>query len=411
MTVVEIALIWLGAACALLALIYRRALADAWSEPVLDAPVLILESDDWGYGPVEQAAALERIADLLARFRDPHGAHPVMTLGVVLGGPDTGRIRDEGCRTYHGLTLADDRLAPVRDAMRDGARRGVFDLQLHGLEHFWPACLMRAAVTDESIRTWLAGPPLPRTETLPSALQSRWVDGVELPSRPLPIDAAIAAASEEVRTFAAVFGAAPRVAVPPTFVWTLEVEAAWARAGVRVVVTPGRHSDRRDANGRMVAGERVLFNGAKGSHEVVYVVRDCYLEPSLGHTYHRTIEDMRAKTRLGRPTLVEIHRMNFIGDVRGAQNAIDEVRLLLEALPSTFPSVRFMSTAELARQLRERSGLVDRRIGTRVQVLIRRIASIPRLRKLAWLTGAALPVVFAYAFTWPWRLRHAESVA
>jgi len=32
---------------------------------VLRAPVLILESDDWGYGPVEQAQRLEQIAELL----------------------------------------------------------------------------------------------------------------------------------------------------------------------------------------------------------------------------------------------------------------------------------------------------------------------------------------------------------
>ena len=39
--------------------------------------------------------------------------------------------------------------------------------------------------------------------------------------------------------FAEVFGVTPEVVVPPTFVWTDAVESAWARAGARVVVTPG----------------------------------------------------------------------------------------------------------------------------------------------------------------------------
>src|SRR5262250_2053931 len=122
-------LAWLLASTVVLALLYRRALQAAWREPVLRAPVLIFESDDWGYGPPLQAERLDRIADLLARYRDPLGRHPVATLGVVLGGPDTERIRADGCRSYHRLTLADARLAQVREAMQRGAARGVFALQ------------------------------------------------------------------------------------------------------------------------------------------------------------------------------------------------------------------------------------------------------------------------------------------
>ena len=46
-----------------------------------------------------------------------------------------------------------------------------------------------------------------------------------------------------------------------------------------------------------------------------------------------------------------------------------------------------MSTAELARHYRDRSDLVASRIGARVHFLLRRLAEISRLRKLAWATG------------------------
>src|ERR1700756_3693730 len=82
MTVIAAAILWLAVAAAVLALAFRRALAGAWREPVLRAPVLIFESDDWGYGPLLQAERLERIAELLTRFRDGRGRHPVTTLGV-----------------------------------------------------------------------------------------------------------------------------------------------------------------------------------------------------------------------------------------------------------------------------------------------------------------------------------------
>ena len=411
MILVGAVLLWLAGTCALLAFVYRRAIADVWAEPVLRVPVLILESDDWGYGPVEQANSLDRIAKLLARFQDSRGACPVMTLGVVLAGPHTDRIRADGCRIYHRLTLADPRLMPVRDAMLRGAARGVFALQLHAMEHYWPACLMHAARTDEKIRDWIAQSGLPCTESLPSALQSRWIDVTVLPSKPLPIDQVVAAATEEIRTFMEAFGARPEVVVPPTFVWTDEVESAWARAGVRVVVTPGCRNESRDAEGRVVAGKRAYFNAATGPQDVSYMVRDCYLEPSLGKTHSQTLAALQSKTRAGRPTLVEIHRLNFIGDERAMVYALDEITCLLEGARRAFPALRFMSTFELARNCRDRSELIDRRTGTRVHFLIRRLAGVSRLRKLAWATGAAIPAWLAYVATRPRRLEAAESLS
>ena len=411
MTVAGVVLFWLAAACTLLAFFYRKAFADAWTEPVLRVPVLILESDDWGYGPAEQAQRLDRIAELLLRFRDSRGSNPVMTVGIVLAGPDTDRIRADECRSYHRLTLADPRLQPLRDAMLRGRERGVFALQLHGMEHYWPGCLMHAAAADEKIRHWVTQDGFARTESLPSALQSRWIDTTVLPSTPLPRNDVEAAATEEILTFAAVFGSPPEVVVPPTFVWTDDVEAAWARGGIGIVVTPGRRNESRNAEGRIVEGRRAFCNGAEGPHGVSYIVRDCYLEPCLGVTHERTIDALRLRTKAGRPALVEIHRMNFIGDESTMAHAIEEMKRLLETACAMFPTLRFMSTTELVRHFRERSTLIERRTGARVHFMIRRLASISRLRKLAWMTGAILPASVAYVITRPRPIEGTESIA
>jgi hypothetical protein len=401
MGVILAAMLWLALCSALLAVAYRRALSAAWREPVLRAPVLILESDDWGYGPLLQTERLDRLADLLASFRDALGRHPVATLGAVLAGPDTERMRADGCRTYHRLTLADPRLQPVRDAMLRGATRGVFALQLHGMEHFWPACLMRGAASNEAIRQWLTGAPFPSTEELPSPLQSRWIDAGALPSTPLPGDQVAAAAREEIEAFAQVFEVPPEVVVPATFIWTDAVEAAWALGGATIIVTPGLRNECRDADGRVVAGSRTYFNAATGPQDVTYVVRDAYLEPALGHTHERALDALRAKTQLGQPALVEIHRANFIGDERSMRRALDEVKQLLEAACAAFPALRFMSTVELAQHYRNRSDLMETRIGVRIHFMLRRLAKISRLRKLAWATCVILPAWLAYLVTAP----------
>jgi hypothetical protein len=400
MTMVLLGIIgWLAASTAVLAVAYRRAFFAAWREPVLRAPVLILESDDWGYGPPVQAECLDRIADVLAGFRDTAGRHPVVTLGVVLAGPDTDRMQEEGASAYRRLTLDDSRLAPVREAMLRGANRRIFALQLHGMEHFWPTSVMRSSERDARVRQWLVGPSLGWSEDLPAPLQSRWIDASVLPSAPLGEEEAAAAASEEARAFAAIFGVTPDVVVPATFVWTDVVEMAWISSGLRVVVTPGLRNESRDGQGRVVAADRSYVNAQTGPHGVMYVVRDAYFEPSLGQTHDRAIAALRAKARTARPALFEMHRFNFIGGPGASQAALEEVKNLLRTALVAFPSVRFMSTAELAQQYRERSALVDTRAAARMHFLIRRLSEVSRLRKLAWATGAVLLAWVAYLST------------
>jgi len=401
MTVFTIAIVWLGGACLLLAIAYRRSISKAWHEPVLRVPVMILESDDWGYGPIEQSVILRRLTEVLVAHRDRAGRHPVMTLGVVLAGPDTAAMRSEGCLRYLRTAIGDPPLAEVRETMLAGVERGVFALQLHGREHFWPDCLMRAAVHRLEIRQWLVADGMSCTEHLPPPLQSRWTDAERLPSQPLPVDAIQSEATAEVRAFTEVFGTMPEVAVPPTFLWNPHVESAWTEAGVGVVVTPGRRSMGRDANGDLILAMDDIRNGARGANGCVYVVRDVYFEPALGHRYSQAAKEIVAKCRLGRPALVEIHRSNFLADHATSERAFDELSRFLGEVLALLPDLRFMSTAELAAHFRDVSQLVETRAVVRLHFLLRRLSGISRLRKLAWISGAILPLGLVYAVTRP----------
>src|SRR3569832_1599201 len=207
-----------------------------WREPVLRRPVLIFESDEWGPGDATHAEALRRLCEILGRYRDAEGHHPVMTLGMVLALPDRERMRVE--KKYVALSLADARYAALRSAIEEGVRRGGFAVQLHGKEHYWPPALMVAAQRDEIVRAWLESDTA-RTEDLPAPLQSRWIDASVLPSQVLDDEEIAAAVDDEVGLFKQIFGHAPCVVVPPTFVWNRAVENVWAKCGVRVLVTPG----------------------------------------------------------------------------------------------------------------------------------------------------------------------------
>jgi hypothetical protein len=119
-------------------LAFARPLVARWREPVLRHPILIIESDDWGAGPLQQAEALTRISAVLQRIRDRSGRPAVMTLGIILEVPDGPRIAATHCTEYHALPLTDPRFDTIRSAIQEGIAANVFAPQLHGQCHYWP---------------------------------------------------------------------------------------------------------------------------------------------------------------------------------------------------------------------------------------------------------------------------------
>jgi len=390
--------LWFIATGALVLLYGWRGMFSACREPVLSRPILIIESDDWGAGGGGQASALRDIADTLMCFADCDGRKPVMTLGMILATADGEKTLSAG--SYHRQMISRHTHGPLLDAIAKGVEEGVFSVQLHGMEHFWPAALLEASKQDDAVNAWLAHSPEFQTEDLPSPLQSRWVNAAVLPARRLRAAAVKQAAQEEVRAFEDIFGTVPMVAVPPTFVWNKDVESAWARAGVSVIVTPGCRYETRDEEGLPAGKGRAVYNGQPGEHGIVYLVRDAYFEPSFGHTARQALDALSAKTGQGRPTLFETHRFNFLGGDQQNKFALDELEHLLRISLAEFSNLAFLSSGELATILKNREPeWLELRFRHRLHIWITRLGELPRLRKLAWLTGWIVPAGLLWKLT------------
>jgi hypothetical protein len=258
------------------------------------------------------------------------------------------------------------------------------------MEHLWPPTFMRLVQQDDEVRRWLERGDRAATETLPPAVQSRWIDGSTLPSRPLDVTDIEVAAREEVTTFREIFGQPPTVAVPPTFIWNSTVERAWAAAGIKWVMNPGQRYTGRNAQGQPAGVDRQMLNGEIGDGGVRYLVRDLYFEPTFGHQAKQALAEIRRRWRLGRPALLETHRSNFLGEQSAHQHSLQELQQLLDSVLRKWPQVRFMTTEELGQAYRQGdSELFEQRLSKRVHVWLRRLATIGRLQKLAWVIGGA----------------------
>jgi len=385
-------LLWLPPlAWVLVLVLYAKRLIALWHEPAWRCPVLVIESDDWGAGALSQAAALDALHALLSRHCDHSGRHPVMTLGIILAIADTEAIRATAGHEYVCIALDNARLAPVLAALQAGIAGGVFAAQLHGMEHYWPAAVMAAGKTDRRVAVWLASDSLPRTEDLPSPLQSRWTAAEVLPSLPLSIPEVNEAVAAETAAFQRIFGITAQVAVPTTFVWNDAVERAWSAHGVHCIVTPGTRHEYRDEEGRPAGDGRCILNGERGQGGVLYVVRDQYFEPALGHRAEQGLAALARQTACARPTLLETHRYNFIGEPAGA--ALHQLERLLSEACAAYPALRFLSTQEIAAAMaRKDMNLIDTGLRPRLRAWLARIHTLPRLTRLARLTGLVLPL-------------------
>lgn len=356
-----------------------------WQEPVLRVPVLIFESDDWGAGPIEQAAVLQRLRALLMKYRDARGGHPVMTLGITLAAPQVHEGEDATLH-YARRFLDHPGQVTILEAVRAGIADGVFAAQLHGMEHFMPELLCSVAQHDDVLKAWLLGGER-YSELLPEQLQSRWTDARRLPSSPLPdalVDAAVAA---EVGEFVRIFGVLPTVVVPPTFVWTRRVETAWARHGVRMLVNCGTRFIGRDAAGRPESDGSRLRNGDVCSG-LLSVVRDAYFEPVKGHRGADVAELLTSYTACGRPLLLETHRSNFTVLNPRAEQAFAELEQALQLALVRFPTLRFLSTVELGEAiLAHDPALLETSFRRRVCTWIQRAVRQTSFQRYARVTG------------------------
>lgn len=373
-------------------LAFAGPLAARWREPVLRQPVLIIESDDWGAGPLAQAEALIRLSALLRGIRDVSGRPAIMTLGVILEVPDGVRIAASGGAAYHALTLADSRFASVRTAMLDGIQAGVLVPQLHGQSHYWPAAILDAARTDSDVRNWLLSPEPASTETLPPHLQTRWTDASSLPSKALLPETIQQAAAFEAATYQTIIGQAPSVAVATTFVWNEMVEDAWAKAGIEAIVTPGHRATHRDSTGQPGGIDATMLSGESSPTGPVYLVRDVYFEPALGQGPARLVEGLSQRVRQGRACLVETHRFNFLQSLDASLVALESG---LNSALTAYPALRFISPLELAHAMTARDpAWIETRLMPRLIAWRARLDEIPRFRRVAQLSGLVWPLAW-----------------
>ena len=159
-----------------------------------------------------------------------------------------------------------------------------------------------------------------------------------------------------------------------------------------MLITPGFRCYRRAADGSPEPDGEHYLNGDHRHGSLLSLVSDIYFEPVMGHTAQQVVFKILNNVALGRPALLETHRINFTlnGDQCAASMA--ELRELL-TLVSRIPDIAFTSSQDLG-QSYDGCGpvAVDTRVGRRLGFALRRMLKISRFRKIAWIMGLVIAI-------------------
>lgn len=347
--------------------------------------LLVLESDDWGtirmpglqereflcsrypqnfnvstydrYDNLANTEDLSALFDVLVRFKDFKGNHPVITANTIVANPDFDKIRASNFQSYfyEPFTETLERYPSHQGTFalwQQGMRSGVFHPQLHGREHLNVALWMKllqmrepSSIAAFERRTWVMksdqGNRLDIAFDYESEKQLKGIDNY---------------LKESAILFRNLFGYDSMSYIAPSYTWNDDIERILQNINIRILqgglfqILPTYTMSTKNARRvRHYVGQRNMYGQ-------VYLMRNSYFEPSLIRQVDlvgKCLGDIERAFRWGKPAIISIHRLNFIGNLE-KNNRTETLKLLASLLQRVlvkFPDVEFLTSDALGKEM------------------------------------------------------------
>lgn len=347
--------------------------------------IIVFESDDWGtirmpgrrereylcskyprnfnnqtYDRVDNLANAEDLSalfDVLSRFQDFKGNHPIITANTIVANPDFEKIEREGFESYfyEPFPMTLERYSSHQGAFalwKEGMRAKVFHPQLHGREHL-------------NIALWMNLLRKQEVSSLDAFYRGTWVMKSDSGRR---LDVAFNYDTKEYQEvirkylqegqaiFKSLFGYASKSYIAPSYTWDDDIEKILQNINIQIlqgglyqVVSPYFIEKTKH---RLVRHH----NGQKNVRGQLYLIRNTHFEPTLlKHVdlVNKCIGDIKRAFRWGKPAIISVHRLNFIGNLEEAnrKETLNQLTLLLRQVLMKFPEVEFMTSDELGKEM------------------------------------------------------------
>jgi hypothetical protein len=311
---------------------------------------------------LETRADLEALLDVLDSVRDKTGRGAVFTPYALSANPDFDALRgnpekyryEELPQTFARLSSEEPHAYEGAWALwQEGIACGLLHPEFHGREHLNLRLLEhKLARNDADVMANIGVRSMAGLRDDPALPWVGFTHAFGL------ADKADLAQHREILSdglalFARVFGRPAMCFTPPAQRLHPDLYAFLEAQGIRAIDKP-LHTVRQLDRGK--TRREVNFLGRKRGKGHVTLVRNVVFEPNLRpgtDEVTRTLSQVAAAFRWGKPAMISSHRVNFCGHIDPAnrRDGLDALKRLLQGIVQRWPDVEFIGAGELARRI------------------------------------------------------------
>jgi len=345
--------------------------------------IIVIESDDWGsirmpsrdtyeellkkkidvesdpfnkYDSLENEEDISELLTMLIGIKDKKGNHPVITTNFIMANPDFQKIKLNNFNEYFYEPFIQTYLKYPKcqnslELIMAGINRKILFPQFHGREH---------VNVNQWLRLLKNGIPDYRVafdyETFAvSSKFSEMVDNNVLAAFDYnnEVDKSFILDSIEngFDLFEKIFGFKSVSIIAPCYVWDKSIESITNTMGVRYLQTTiiqniaGTGNNFRYKKKYNIIGRNNFFGQT-------YLGRNSYFEPSTDWQYDwvsKCLQKIEFAFRWGKPAVISMHRLNFIGSVfpENRKRNLEALKSLLNKAIEKWPDIEFLNSQQL----------------------------------------------------------------
>lgn len=345
--------------------------------------IVVIESDDWGsirmpsrevydrmlklgirvdkcpynkYDSLASTQDLEALFEVLYKYTDVKGNHPIITANTVVANPDFELIQKSDFRQYfyEPFTSTLKRYPTHQNSFelwKQGIAGNIFRPQFHGREHvnvsFWLNQLKSGHKAYQYAflnRFWGLGPSIVGDlgQNIQASFDTNNMEELELHKTIL---------KDGLKMFEGIFGYRSDSYIANNFIWSPELNPIMKDEGVNTL--QGMKYQLLPKMGHTKRKRIFNYTGKKNYLKQTYLVRNCVFEPSLfpGRDHvGECLNDIKAAFFFRKPAIITSHRLNFIGsiDEKNRNSNLVSLSELLNKIKTEWPDVEFMGSDDLA---------------------------------------------------------------
>lgn len=340
--------------------------------------IVVFESDDWGsirmsdkkawdellslgyavdkrpferYDTLESAEDLEALFNVLSKYKDCKGNHPIITANMLMANPDFEKIEKSGFQDYYFEPIAqtykryfgEDK---VINLMYQGMNEGIFMPQCHGREHFNVAQWIRGLQKgDEDLLTafryGMCGiAPKSHPEQGNLLMKALFAETEEEQRK---VDANV---KESLQMFEQMWGFKSKSFIAPCYCWSESTEKTLADYGVGLIQAS------RKKKPAYCSRQKYYYTGKLNKNNQIYSVRNCIFDPattSRETSLNELMKQIKSLFANHKIAIICTHRINYVSglDERNRNHTLSLLDDFLKGLIEKYPDVEFLSSDKL----------------------------------------------------------------